>query len=76
LELLYRAINAWRKEQEKFVNENRWGPERKAALATLAEVESDLLLDLERARNRINVQERENRTLRVFEKVGKLGLIP
>jgi len=71
LELLYRAINAWRKEEEQYVDDNRWGPERKAALATLADMEADLLLDLERTKNRINVQERENRNIKVFDKVSR-----
>ncbi|OXA37969.1 IQ and ubiquitin-like domain-containing protein [Folsomia candida] len=53
LELLYREINNWREEQETYILKNRWGPERKAALATLAEMESDLLLELERTKRNI-----------------------
>lgn len=70
LELLYRAINVWRQEQEDWVNLNRWGAEKKAALAALTDIESDLLLDLERTKNRIEVQERGNKILREFERMG------
>lgn len=71
LELLYRAINVWRQEQEEWVNANRWGGEKKAALGILTDIESDLLLDLERTKNRINVQERETKILRYFDKMGQ-----
>jgi hypothetical protein len=66
---LYRAINKWKAEQEEYIRANRWGAERKAALAQLAEMESDLLLDLEKARNRIINENRDKQTDKQFRKV-------
>jgi len=71
MELLYRAINAWRKEEEAFVKENRWGAERRAALATLTEMEADLLLDLEKTKNKIKVTHRDDYINSTFTKMGK-----
>jgi len=69
VELLYRAINAWRKEEEEFVKTNRWGAERKAALACLTEMEADLLLELERTKTRIKEKSREDNIQKQFRKV-------
>lgn len=71
IELLYRAINLWRKEQEEYVMKNRWGAERKAALAILTEMEGDLLLDLERTRKKIKDFGRERMINSQFSKMGK-----
>lgn len=71
IELLYRAINLWRKEQEEYVVRNRWGAERKAALAILTEMEADLLLDLERTRKTIKEKGRDNLIEAQFSKMGK-----
>ncbi|CAL8128780.1 unnamed protein product [Orchesella dallaii] len=71
IELLYRAINLWRKEQEEYVVRNRWGAERKAALAILTEMEADLLLDLERTRKRIKEEGRGTLIEKQFSKMGK-----
>lgn len=71
IELLYRAINMWRKDQEEYVVKNRWGAERKAALAILTEMEADLLLDLERTRKRIKEDGRDHMIETQFNRMGK-----
>ena len=50
MELLYRAINEWRRKEVAFIEAHRWGADRKAALAEIMEMEADLLLDLERTK--------------------------
>ena len=73
LELLYREISRWREGQEAFIMENRWGAERAAAFALLSEMESDLLLQLERTRSNIVNCGRERRTSAQLKKVGILN---
>lgn len=52
-----------------YIIANRWGAEKKAALADVIEKEADLLLDLERAKNKILEHKGETIVEDLFKKV-------
>ncbi|CAG7728638.1 unnamed protein product [Allacma fusca] len=70
IELLYRAINTWRKQEVDYVLMNRWGAEKKAALADIMEKEADLLLDLERAKTKIINEKNKHLVEDLYKKMG------
>jgi len=76
VELLYRAINEWRRKQVAFVEAHRWGADRKAALAEIMEKEADLLLDLERTKTMIQKNLQGRYIEKAFHKVRPEHLIP
>jgi len=71
VELLYRAINDWRQKELEFIESNRWGPDRKAALAQVAEMELNLLADLEKAKSKIKKGLKEKVIEKAFRKVNQ-----
>lgn len=64
-DLLYAALERWRREETERINEMHSGPERKAALIGLLEQESYLIQSIER--HRLNAdQENSDKKIRAF----------
>ncbi|CAB3986570.1 Hypothetical predicted protein [Paramuricea clavata] len=67
-DLLYAALEKWKKEETAKINELMSGPERKAALACLLEQEAYLIASIGRHKSKADVENKEKRDKQFLNK--------
>eukprot|EP00118_Oscarella_pearsei_P001612 m.7913 g.7913 ORF g.7913 m.7913 type:complete len:634 (+) comp20015_c0_seq2:115-2016(+) len=67
-DMLYHALEMWRKDELSKINSSLDGPERKAALCSLLEQEADLIASIGRHRISANEGQRHEKIRKILEK--------
>ena len=70
-EILYSALEKWRYEEIKKINDTKSGAARKAALALLVDQESELIATIERYKIEASQENKEKNIQKLLEKVNK-----